>query len=91
MIKIESITKTYQTLAKIRQIDVENWSDETKQEMETEVDEVIKLALATKLKLQRASLNQFLDALEKEEGVAVATLENTIKSMETMLSNIQSL
>jgi DNA-binding transcriptional regulator LsrR (DeoR family) len=66
---------------------VENWSDEAKQEMETEVDEVIKMALATKLKLQRAFLNQFLDTLEKEESVAVSTLENTIKCMETILRN----
>lgn len=92
MINIEkSVKKTYQTLAEIRQIDVENWSDETKEEMEAEVDEVIKMALATKLKLQRASLNEFLDSLEKEKNVEVSTLEDTIKYMETLLSNMQSI
>lgn len=87
----ESVAKTYETLAELRQLDVQDWSDETKQEMEAEVDEVIKMALATKLKLQRASLNQFLDILEQQDALEVATLENAIKYMDTMLTNIQSL
>lgn len=92
MINIDkNISKTYQTLSELRQLNVKNWSETDKQEMEKEVNEVIKMALATKLKLQRASLNAFLDTLEQQDGIETTTLESTIKYMEIMLSKIQSL
>lgn len=87
----EGISETYKNLSDLKQLDITDWSDEDKEEMEVEVDEIIRLALATKLKLQRETLNEFLDALEKQPEIEANVLEQTVQHLENMLSNIKLL
>lgn len=92
MIDIEkSVANTYQTLSELKNINVDHWTADDKAEMSKKADEVIQLALATKLKIQRTRLNHFLDSLEKQEGIETEILQFTIQHLEDMLYNIKLL
>lgn len=92
-INIEKIiTTTNEALNDLKYLDASNWSKEEKQEVQTSVEEVIKLGLLARWKVQKVYLEQFVGEMDdKIKALNVSELEQTTKSLEGIISDIKQL
>jgi len=86
------INTTNQALNDLKHLDASNWSKAEKQEVQNSVQEVIKLGLLARWKVQRVYLEKFVDEMDtKIKELDVSELEKTTVSLEGIISDIEQL
>lgn len=84
------VTTTKEALNDLKQLDATNWSKTEKLEVLESVEEVIKLGLLAKWKVQKTYFDNFVKELDtKIQTLDIQVLEQTTDNLDTILSNIK--
>ena len=88
----EVVKNTNQALNDLKQLDASNWTNEDKEEVLEDVEEVIKLGLLAKWKVQTAYLKQSVEDLDiNTKDLDISNLQKATSNLEYIVSNIKAL